>query len=223
MWLHWRVPMGSAGRAWHPQRREILFCWCGGGEKSNTHLHSFCYRSYHFTVIKAASTSWNWMLTQRERVLPAAWGPQSWQLHGGVAGLRVSRFSLKAQVPVFLKIVGIPIDCNAGWGKEVKAVWSLHLSKLSIVLWLVWALGWHEEPVSRHPRRANPGTTVIHTTEQAVPSSLSSSLLGLPAVLLHNYASKPAVAMVSTQTKEPRVNSSEQIKCHWLLITLSHS
>lgn len=53
--------------------------------------------------------------------------------------------------------------------------------------------------------------------------SLSGTFLVLPAVLLHNYASEPAVAMVSTQTKEARVNNSEQIKCRWLLITLNHS
>lgn len=58
----------------------------------------------------------------RESVLPAAWGPRSWQLRGGVEGLRVRRASWKAQVPVFLKIVGIPIDRTAGRGRKVKAV-----------------------------------------------------------------------------------------------------
>lgn len=44
----------------------ILEAW-GRGKKPNTHLHGFWYGSYHLTVTKATSTSWNWMLTQRER------------------------------------------------------------------------------------------------------------------------------------------------------------
>lgn len=115
------VTMGSATRVWCPQRR-FLFWRHGGGARNPIPT---CMAS----VIVHIISLWQKPLQPpgtgcwpRESVLPAAWGPRSWQLHGGVEGLRVHRASWKAQVPVFLKIVGIPIDRNVGRGRKVKAV-----------------------------------------------------------------------------------------------------
>lgn len=113
------VAMKSATRVWCPQRR-FLFWKPKGGARNPIPT---CMAS----VIVHIILLWQKPLQPpgtgcwpRESVLPAAWGPQSWQLCGGVKGLRVRRFSWKAQVPVFLKIVGIPIDHNAGWGRKLK-------------------------------------------------------------------------------------------------------
>lgn len=116
-----RSDHGVSYKGLTPSEEILILEARGRGKKPNTHLHGFCYRSYHLTVTKATQPPGTgcW---PRESVLPAAWGPRSWQLRGGVEGLRVRRASWKAQVPVFLKIVGIPIDRNAGRGRKVKAV-----------------------------------------------------------------------------------------------------
>ena len=57
------------------------------------------------------------MLAQKARAVGRMWAP-SQQLHSRVPGQTGGRFGLKAQVPMFVKIVGILIAKHGG-GREV--------------------------------------------------------------------------------------------------------